>query len=282
VNVRVEPDGPVPCDLAVVGESPGAQEVEEGRGFVGRSGRILWKHEDGDLGLIEAIVGRPRSTVYVSNVCKTPLPEADWKRMTMDQREHHERELLAELEKVQPRLVLAFGTRAASVLVPGFRSITDDHGKPVLGPGGKYVSMALWHPAAYLRGNSLVLGMIAMDLAKVEALLTDGLVELMRPPAPKVSEWIGSIGFLRFDGTRKTGKCILCGEKEIAAYVGEGLTWKLCRVHAKRSAEWAEQNLPALSEHRGLAVLASAEARLERVAAKMQAELQAHAARRTA
>ena len=34
-------DGPLPCEIMIVGEAPGEQEDEQGRPFVGRSGKLL-------------------------------------------------------------------------------------------------------------------------------------------------------------------------------------------------------------------------------------------------
>lgn len=269
----VPPDGPVPCDLAVVGEAPSHAEVAEGRSFVGPSGRILWPIEQGDLGLIETVADRPRHTCYVTNVCKTQMPDAEWWKLSMGQRDAYAKALVNELKVVQPRLVLAFGRRAAVALVPGFNTMPADHGKPVLGTTGKYVVMALWHPAAYLRGNAEALGAIAADLAKVPTLLMDGLVELMQPAPVLVVEWPLAIAFLAFDGERKSGKCTYCGGAGIAAYNGEGLAWKLCKPHAVRLAEWAVTNMAAMLEHRDVAVAQATTARQERTATRMEAQL---------
>src|SRR3990172_1749596 len=146
--VRVEPNGPKPCDLAIVGESPGKQEVIEGRGFCGPSGKMLWGGDD----LIGSIMDRPRETCWVTNVCKVPLPEAEWAELSSEKRQVHIEELSIELRLVQPKLVLAFGARACKVLYPGFTNMTSCQGKYVYSPEG-YIVMALWHPAYILRGN---------------------------------------------------------------------------------------------------------------------------------
>lgn len=39
---KVLPDGPIPARLCFVGEGPGFRETEQGRGFVGPSGALLW------------------------------------------------------------------------------------------------------------------------------------------------------------------------------------------------------------------------------------------------
>lgn len=176
--------------------------------------------------------------------------------------------VLAEVEAGEPRVVLAFGPRAAAIFCPTFSSMSADHGKPGLGPNGRYVSMALWQPFA----NPEVMGMIATDLLKVDALLTDGLVELIQPAPPPT--WPTAIGFLLHGGVKKSYKCRACGALPAAIYAGEGLSWKLCMRHAIAWGEWALTHMDALREHRADAVAASAAARAERTAVRMQAELQ--------
>lgn len=39
---QVPPDGAVPSKLLFVGEGPGGEEVQEGRAFVGPTGKLLW------------------------------------------------------------------------------------------------------------------------------------------------------------------------------------------------------------------------------------------------
>lgn len=276
MSIYVPADGPSPCNLAIVGEAPSDAEERERRPFVGPSGRVLWTREPCDLGLVEVMCNRPRASCYVTNVCKTRMPDDEWKLRSLWERDVFTSELIAELDAVQPRLVLAFGRRAALALVPGFTTMPADHGKPTLGATGRYMVMALWHPAAYLRGNVEALGAIVSDLGKVDALLMPALVDLVQP-APAVvatpAEWPAAIAFLAFDGERKTGKCLLCGKGGVASYNGEGLVWKLCKTHAVSSAHWAGSNLPAMREHRDIAVADSAAARLDRTVVRAQAKL---------
>lgn len=41
-DAKVWPDGPIPARLVYIGEEPGDDEVFRGRGFIGRSGQLLW------------------------------------------------------------------------------------------------------------------------------------------------------------------------------------------------------------------------------------------------
>jgi DNA polymerase len=175
----VPPDGPAPCDLVVVGEAPGREEMKQGRGFVGPSGRLLW---GGEYDLIGGIVGRPRDTVYVTNVCKVPMPDEDWGTLSSEEKAAYIEVLRVEIDDIQPRVVLCFGRRACQALVPGFVSIGVDQGKPRWGDG-RYVVMPLWHPAAHLRGNAAVIPQLAVALAQVPELLEVGL------PAKQVEMW---------------------------------------------------------------------------------------------
>lgn len=56
---KVLPDGPVPTKLCFVGEGPGVNEVEEGRGFMGKSGDVLWT--------LGGSYGVKREDVWVTN-----------------------------------------------------------------------------------------------------------------------------------------------------------------------------------------------------------------------
>lgn len=63
-DTKVLPDGPIPAKICFVGEGPGHNEVIEGRGFVGKSGYVLWT--------LAAAQGVNREDVWVSNaaLCK--------------------------------------------------------------------------------------------------------------------------------------------------------------------------------------------------------------------
>lgn len=94
--------GPVPCDIMLVGEAPGANEDKEGLPFIGASGKML------ELFLEEA--GITREDVYITNVvkCRPPGNRIPW---------HEERIackgfLDAEILAVNPRKILVLGKTA--------------------------------------------------------------------------------------------------------------------------------------------------------------------------
>jgi DNA polymerase len=282
-NIRVEPDGPIPCDLAVVGQDPGKEEEEQGRGFVGRAGQILW---GGEYDLIGGLLGRHRDTVYVSNVCKQRITDQEWERLSGYQRAYYYEALRAELGDVQPKVVLAFGRRACEALVPSFRSISRENGKARWGYNEDYIVVPLWHPAAFLRGNKDVITDLAVAISSVPILLSDGLPKPLRhgPPLPwKTSDdflgvWPELISFLLPARDKKSGepwerkaKCTLCGQKlTCRKYVGEGVKWILCQKHAIITEEWARTNEEAMKQHSDIATPSEKLAKIRRAVERME------------
>lgn len=251
-SLRVEPDGPIPCDLAVIGESPGNVELEQGRGFVGPSGQMLW----GSDNLMVYCSGRERESVYVSNVCKIPLPEPEWIRLHKDEQKRHIDELVSELVAVKPKLVLAFGTRASRVLYPEFSTMTDCHGNLGYNHRG-FLVMPLWHPSYILRGNASAKTDLIVALSEVPEVLSkaDEIIETIVTTVPKElfgdQTWPESILFLNRVSTLKS-KCTFCGAKtECSRYEGLGLRWNLCKEHAIRTSIWAstKEGDSAMHEH---------------------------------
>src|SRR5215208_3512985 len=111
-------EGSLNCRLAVVGEAPGKQEVEEGRPFVGNAGKLL------DELLKEA--GIDRSKLYVTNVVKVrPTKEGGGSTQNRPPRAGEIRGgidlLKEELDLVKPRaLVLLCCTPAKAMIKKSF------------------------------------------------------------------------------------------------------------------------------------------------------------------
>ena len=99
--------GPLDAAVVLVGEAPGAREVEAGRPFVGPAGKLL------DRELEE--LGVDRSALYITNVVKVRPPE---NRTPYVAEIDAWRPLLeAELERISPEVVVPLGTTAARVLL---------------------------------------------------------------------------------------------------------------------------------------------------------------------
>lgn len=144
----VPPDGPIPAEFAVVGEAPAREELRQGRGFVGPSGRLLWP-------LMARLAYLHRTSCYVTNLSKTPVGAGDdAPKFTPEEFERCRADLIEELRAVRPRRILAVGAYAAKALV-GDRYTSMDVCNGIgfvydVG-GANSIVVPTWHPAAALR-----------------------------------------------------------------------------------------------------------------------------------
>ena len=140
-------EGSSDAEVMLVGEQPGDQEDRQGRPFVGPAGRVL------DDALEQA--GIDRTKVYVTNVVK------HFKWAPRGKRRIHKKPnaeevaackpwLEAELEAVQPRMLICLGATAAQALLGRTFRVTMDRGQLVDSPLAPLV-MATIHPSSILR-----------------------------------------------------------------------------------------------------------------------------------
>jgi len=136
--------------LLVVGEQPGDREDTEGHPFVGPAGRLLDR-------ALEA-TGVPRKEVYITNAVKHFKWEPRGKRRLHKTPAQREIEacfpwLEAELEAIEPRVVLCLGATAARAVMGGKVRVTETRGQPLRSPLGTEVVITI-HPAYILRLRS--------------------------------------------------------------------------------------------------------------------------------
>ena len=135
-------EGNPDADVVFVGEAPGASEDKQGRPFVGSAGKLL-------DGLLEA-AGLERDDVFITNVVKARPPgNRDPKA---DEVEHHLPWLLAQLEIIEPKLIVPLGRHALGRFVADVK-IGEVHGQVVESDGRTIFPM--YHPAAALHNQSL-------------------------------------------------------------------------------------------------------------------------------
>ena len=158
--------GPANPRLMVVGEAPGRYEDEGGEPFIGRSGRLLFQ-------LLAEEVGIERDECFVTNVVKCRPPENRTPK-TDEILACHEW-LVAQVNDLAPRFVLALGNTAASAVFGYTKGVGVTHGVISPGvPGDHLVTMqglATYHPAAALRGGSSVVDVMRADLRILRDLL---------------------------------------------------------------------------------------------------------------
>ncbi len=156
------------ASLMLVGEQPGNDEDLAGKPFVGPAGKVL------DQAIEE--LGFDRTAMYVTNAVK------HFKFVERGRRRIHEspnlREiaacrpwLLAELDAVQPKVVVCLGASAAKSLLGAKFALMKDRGKVMESPYAPRV-IATIHPSAVLRaeGDSkrVLYDFIKQDLALAE------------------------------------------------------------------------------------------------------------------
>lgn len=141
--------GSITASLMFVGEAPGADEDEQGEPFVGKAGQLLTR-------IIETM-GLTRQTVYIANILKcrpdTPEKSSGNRKPTAGEMETCLPYLLAQIEIIQPKIIVALGSTAVEGLLGNKVGITklrgnfqEFHGVPV---------MPTYHPSYLLRNQSL-------------------------------------------------------------------------------------------------------------------------------
>lgn len=142
-------EGSEGAEAMFVGEQPGDQEDKAGKPFVGPAGQLF------DQALEDA--GIDRRAVYVTNVVK------HFKWVARGKRRIHQKPnaaevaacrpwLEAELEVVQPRVLVCLGATAAQALLGREFRVTRERGRPVESDLAENV-LATVHPSSILRAD---------------------------------------------------------------------------------------------------------------------------------
>jgi len=164
-------EGPMHAEIMFIGEGPGFHENEQGRPFVGASGKFL------DELLAQAGVTRP--DVWITNVVKCrppnnrdPLPD-EIETCTSNYLDH-------QIEIVSPSIIVTLGRFSMGKFFKGAK-ISQIHGQ-MQKVGDRFV-IAMFHPAAALHQAALKPAIMA-DFAKLPELLKEARAALGKS-APK-------------------------------------------------------------------------------------------------
>jgi uracil-DNA glycosylase family 4 len=149
------------ADLLFVGEGPGAEEDKQGLPFVGRSGQLLSRLVLEEMGIV-----RERDA-YTCNVVKCrppgnrdPLP---------DEIAACRPYLEAQLEVIDPKVVITLGNFATKLLLQTTEGITKLRGRAF--PFGRATLIPTFHPAAVLRGGGEPMAQMRADLVRAKRAL---------------------------------------------------------------------------------------------------------------
>ena len=142
-------DGLVRAEVMAIGEQPGDREDLAGQPFVGPAGRVL------DDGLEQAGIDPKR--VYVTNAVKHFKWEQRGKRRIHQKPNQGEIEachpwLEAEVEVIEPDVVLLLGATAAKAVLGNSFSVTKHRGE-VLESKFSSRTVATFHPSSVLRAG---------------------------------------------------------------------------------------------------------------------------------
>lgn len=134
--------GPCTADVILIGEAPGATEVEEQEPFVGRAGSKL------DAALTD--VGVDRSLLYITNVVKVRPP--DNRTPTVAEIDAWMPVLAVEIEYVDPAVIILLGTTATRAVLDIDEGITSVRGQKFDREGRTVIPT--FHPAAMFYDES--------------------------------------------------------------------------------------------------------------------------------
>ena len=165
-------EGPLQAEIMFIGEGPGFHENEQGRPFVGASGKFL------DELLAQA--GVTRADVWITNVVKCrppnnrdPLPD-EIACCTSNYLDH-------QIEIVNPSIIVTLGRFSMGKFLTGAK-ISQIHGQ-MQKVGDRFV-IAMFHPAAALHQAALKPAIMA-DFAKLPELLKEARAALGRSAPPE-------------------------------------------------------------------------------------------------
>lgn len=130
--------------LVLVGEAPGYWEDQKGKPFVGKAGQLLDK-------IFECVGLSREKDVYICNTIKCRPPE---NRDPFPEEKAACKEYLdAQLEILQPKIILICGRVALNTFLPDKGGITKVRGQWFDGPNGAKM-MPIFHPSYLLRNDS--------------------------------------------------------------------------------------------------------------------------------
>ncbi len=135
--------GPVPSDIMLIGEAPGADEDEQGLPFVGRSGRLLTQ-------ILESVGIKRPDNIYIANTLKCRPPNN--RAPLASEQEACWPYLEAQLKLVKPKILLLAGTPSVRNVLKIKEPISKIRGKWFKLEGYPNVSvMPIFHPSYLLR-----------------------------------------------------------------------------------------------------------------------------------
>ena len=163
--------GPASARIMAVGEGPGETEDRLGQPFVGAAGNVLTR--------LLGSIGLRREDIYITNVVKCRPPgNRDPEPGEVEACSHY---LDAQIEIIQPAVILVLGRHALARLLPGAGGISQIHGRRLV--RGDRLFVPLYHPAAALYNGGLM-RTLEEDMLRVRGYLDEADRERALRAAP--------------------------------------------------------------------------------------------------
>jgi DNA polymerase len=163
-------EGNADADVMFVGEGPGFYEDQQGRPFVGASGKFLDE--------LLATIGLDRRKVFIANVVKCRPPQN--RDPQPEEIEACRKYLDDQINVIAPKVVVTLGRHSMQRYFPG-EAIGRVHGQPRRKDG--LIVVPMYHPAAALHQASLR-KVIEADFRKLPEFLAKALKD--EEPAARV------------------------------------------------------------------------------------------------
>ena len=162
-------EGDPQTKVLFVGEAPGYYEDQQGRPFVGASGKFLEE--------LLGFAGFKRSDVFITNVVKHRPPEN--RDPQPDELEACDGFLRAQIAAINPPVIVTLGKYSLAKFVPNVRAMRDIHGRAI--PVDGRIVCAMYHPAAALHQQSLR-SVLEQDFRALPMLIARATAALAGPP----------------------------------------------------------------------------------------------------
>ncbi len=157
-NNPVFGEGSQSASILAIGEAPGFHENQEGRPFVGRSGKLLRR--------LLSESGIDPESIYITNVVKHRPPEN--RDPTEEEIEAYRPYLDRQIELIRPKIIVTLGRFSMNKFLPRAK-ISMIHGQAhwLQIAGQKTMVIPMFHPAAALRGTT-VMNQFKEDFVKLK------------------------------------------------------------------------------------------------------------------
>ncbi|RTL06821.1 uracil-DNA glycosylase [Candidatus Dependentiae bacterium] len=142
-------EGNVNSHLMFIGEGPGREENEQGKPFVGRSGKLLTR--------LLTIVGIDRQDVFITNIVKCRPPGN--RRPTFEESSTCKKILLLkQIEIINPKIICTLGSCAVENIIEKQVAISKIRGTCL--PWNNRIIIPTFHPAYALRNPRVIETMV--------------------------------------------------------------------------------------------------------------------------